>query len=129
MMKRYLTIVFCVAALSLVGCSGGTNILNVQSSFNTHSSNANLDTVTRTIITACAVKSWQPTLDAPGKVIATRRSTGVVAKVEITYTTNSFNIQYLDSDNMGYDGKHISSLYGEWVDALRAEIKSRLSAL
>lgn len=129
MFKRIFITLSCVVVLALTGCSGGTNILNVQSRFTVHSGNANLENVTRTIITSCAVKGWKPTLNSPGDIIATRRSSGHVAKVEITYTTESFNIQYLDSDNMNYDGKHISSVYSQWVGELRSEIKSRLSDL
>lgn len=129
MFKRFFTTFVCAAALTLAGCGGGTNILNVQSRYTVHSGNVNLDNVTRTIITACATKGWKPSIAGPGDIIATRHSSGHVAKVEIVYTNESFNIQYLDSDNMGYDGKHISSIYSQWVEELQSEIKFRLSEL
>ena len=129
MFKRFITTLFCTAVFTLAGCGGGTNILNIQSPITIHSGNNSLDTVTRTIITASAFKSWRPEVAGPGHIVATRRQSGHVAKVNITFSSDSFNISYLDSDNMGYDGKNISPVYGQWVKELRDEIKRRLSAL
>ncbi|MBI1423019.1 MAG: hypothetical protein GC149_06090 [Gammaproteobacteria bacterium] len=118
----------CAFALFAGGCGGG-NMLDVQSPFSTASQNATLDSVTRTIITASAFKGWKPAIAGAGHIIATRRHSGRMAKVDITFDTASFNITYLDSDNMQYDGKSISSVYHQWVDGLRDEIKTRLSQL
>lgn len=124
------TSLFCVFILMASGCGGGgSGILNVQSSYSTQSNQASLENVKRTIITASAVKGWKPTLGKNGHILATRRRAGHVAKVDISYTSDSFNIKYLDSDNMGYDGESISSVYSHWVKDLRNEIKRRLSRL
>lgn len=127
--RFFLIMFFCVSVVSISACGGGTNILNVQSTFTTATTNAPLESVTRTIITASAVKGWKPEVAGPGHIIATRRRSGHVAKVDITYTSDSFNINYLDSDNLEYDGKTISSVYSQWVNELRDEIKRRLSEL
>lgn len=130
MFNRFLsTSCFCVFVLIAGGCGGGNNILNVQTPYSVHSGNAALENVTRTIITASAVKGWKPELAGEGHIVATRRRAGHVAKVDITYTSESFSIKYLDSDNMEYNGKTISPVYGQWVNELRDEIKRRLSEL
>lgn len=130
MLNRSLaTSLFSMFVLFAVGCGGGTTILNLQSSYSTGSSNVSLARVQRTIITASAVKGWRPELGDPGHIIATRRRAGHVAKVDITYTDSSFNIRYVDSDNMEYTGNGISSVYANWVKDLRNEIKRRLSRL
>ncbi|MEJ2452466.1 MAG: hypothetical protein P8047_17725, partial [Gammaproteobacteria bacterium] len=95
----------------------------------TSSDNATLDRVSRQIITASAVKGWKPEYLGAGHISAVRRRAGHVAKVDIFYTTDSFQIKYKDSDNMDYDGTSISSVYGTWVEELRDEIKRRLSEL
>jgi len=121
------TLIFCV--LVVAGCGGGAGILDVKSSFSPSNDNATLDQVSRKIITASAVKGWKPEYLAAGHISAVRRRSGHVAKVDIFYTTSSFQIKYNDSDNMGYSGTSISSIYGEWVGELREEIKRRLSEL
>lgn len=129
MSSRTLSVlVCCVFVVALSACGGGS-ILNDQSSFSTASQNATLDQVKRTIITASAIKGWRPKLGSPGHILAYRRSSGKTAKVDISYTTSSFNIKYVDSDNMGYTGSSISSTYTDWVDELSDEIKERLSRL
>lgn len=123
------TLMFCAFTLFISGCGGGGGVLNVNSPYTTSSSNASLDNVTRTIITASAVKGWKPEIGGAGHIIATRHRSGRLAKVDITYTSESFNIKYLDSDNMKYDGHSISPVYEQWVNELRDEIKRRLSRL
>jgi hypothetical protein len=103
--------------------------LNVKSSFSTSGNNATLDQVSRKIITASAVKGWKPEYLGAGHITAVRRRSGYVAKVDIFYTTNSFEIKYKDSDNMDYNGSSIASAYDDWVKELRDEIKRRLSEL
>jgi len=130
MPKRFLSVIFCCAfVLTISGCGGQINILDVQSPYSTASSNASLEQVKRTIITASAFKGWQPALGNPGHILASRRHAGRDAKVDITYTESSFNIKYVDSDNMDYNGRTISPVYAEWVEDLRDEIKRRLSQL
>ena len=129
MVKHGITVsLLCAFVLFAGGCGGGS-ILDARSPFSTASQHATLDSVGRTIITASAFKGWKPTVAGEGHIIATRRHAGRMAKVDITYDTASFEIAYLDSDNMQYDGKSISSTYNQWVDDLREEIKTRLSQL
>jgi hypothetical protein len=124
------TAFFCLFTLIASGCGGGNaNILDLHSPINVRSGNATLENVARTIITASAIKGWQPEVAGEGHIIATRHHTGHVAKVNITYTSESFNITYLDSDNLEYNGKTISPVYHQWVKELRDEIKRRLSKL
>jgi hypothetical protein len=129
MLNRFSATLFFVVILALTGCGGGTNILNDQSQYTVRSGNVTLDRVTRAIITASATKGWKPSVAGPGHIVAARRNSGYSAKVDIIYTTSSFTIQYLSSDNMDYDGKHISPVYNQWIGDLRSEIKFRLSEL
>jgi hypothetical protein len=116
---QFLRIALCCLFVISVSSCGGGGILNDQSSFSTASQNASLEQVKRTIITASATKGWHPSLGNPGHILASRRHAGRVAKIDITYTTTSFNIKYVDSDNMQYTGSSISSVYTQWVDELR----------
>lgn len=130
MHKRFAPLLLSVvAALFISACSGGMNIMDLQTPYTTASSDATLKSVGRTIITASAYQGWDVDVQGPGQIIATRHHAGRIAKVKITYTNDSFNIRYLDSDNLGYDGNSISSTYDEWVEDLRDEIQRRLSEL
>jgi len=124
-----LLLLFSAFALFVSGCGGGAGVMDVKSSFSTSSDKATLDQVGRKIITASAVKGWKPRLASAGHIIASRRRSGYVAKIDIFYTSDRFEIKYKDSDNMGYDGHSISSVYGDWVSDLSDEIKRRLSEL
>lgn len=130
MQKRFIPMLMSlVAALLISACSTGMNTMDLQTPFSTSTSNATLSSVGRTIITASAFKGWNVRSQSPGQIIASRHHAGHVAKVKITYTTDSFTISYLDSDNFGYHDGSISSLYDDWVEELRDEIKNRLSEL
>lgn len=128
MHKRFILVFLSmVIAITISSCS--SNIMDVNTHFSTASSGASLHRIGRTIITASAFKGWQPRVAGPGRIIASRHHAGRVAKVTISYTTDSFKITYLDSDNLGYNGNSISSTYADWVEELRNEIKRRLSEL
>ena len=128
MHTRLITLLIVATALSLSGCASDSNMMNVQTMY-TASGKASPESVTQAILNACGANGWKPSIAGPGRIIAFRHSGGHAAKVDISYTSESFTIQYLDSDNMGYDGKHISDLYNQWVDELRSAIKSRLMQL
>jgi len=129
MLKQLISATLIIYAFIVAGCGGGAGILDVKSSFSPANDNATLEQVSRKIITASAVKGWKPEYLAAGHISAVRRRSGHVAKVDIFYTTSSFQIKYKDSDNMDYSGTSISSTYGDWVEELRDEIKRRLSEL
>lgn len=120
---------FLTIAVTLLVTSCGGGSVNSSTQFSTASSHATLEQVGRTIITASAYQGWQPKIAGPGRIIATRHHAGRMAKISISYTTDSFTIDYLDSDNMGYTGNSVSSTYSDWIDDLRSEIKRRLSNL
>ncbi|MEJ2362097.1 MAG: hypothetical protein P8Z75_11835 [Gammaproteobacteria bacterium] len=127
--KRVKALFLTIVVAVLVSSCGGGSGLDTSTQFTTASSNATLENVGRTIATASAYQGWQPRIAGPGRIVATRHHAGHIAKISISYTTNSFTIQHLNSDNMGYTGSSISSVYEDWIDDLRSEIKRRLSAL
>jgi hypothetical protein len=130
MLNKIIPILFLSASVfTMASCGGGGSALNMQSEIRVPANKANSATISRTIITACAVQGWKPQVSGANQIDATRRKSGHVAKIRIHYTSESFNIKYVDSDNMNYTGNSISSLYSEWVEDLSNEIKRRLSAL
>lgn len=129
MRKIFIPILLSVVAAFFISACSSTNYMDLQTPFNAASSNATLKSVGRTIITASAFQGWNVDVEGPGQIIATRHHAGRIAKVKITYTTNSFNIRYLDSDNMGYDGNSISRTYDEWVQDLQFAIQDRLEGI
>jgi len=52
-----------------------------------------------------------------------------MAKVAITYNTNSYKIDYVDSENMKYNGTSIHKKYNSWVHNLENEIDKNLNKI
>ncbi len=68
---------------------------------------------------------------APGHILGVLHLRSHVAKVDITFDTKTFNIQYKDSVNLDYkteDGANtIHSNYNGWIHRLVAAIMSQTS--
>ena len=52
-----------------------------------------------------------------------------MAKVDITYTTESYSVVYKDSHELLYDGKEIHRNYNNWVLQLSDRIRLQLAQL
>ena len=119
---RILTIV--VFALSMVGC---LQTVPLQQTQTTSIHARSLSVVKDAIIQAGQDRAW----------IMMPRSSGVIdgkllvrdheVQVRITYSTSSYEINYVDSRNMkAADGK-IHRKYGQWVRNLDIDIQRRLA--
>lgn len=88
-----------------------------------------LDDVATTITRAGASLGWVVTHEAPGHSVATLHLRSHMARVDITYTLDSYNIQYRDSTNLDYDGTNIHRNYNSWIQNLDNAIQVQLSTL
>jgi NDP-sugar pyrophosphorylase family protein len=116
-------------AFVFAGCGSGDPVVNYENSpIVANSSIKNMKDVKRAIILSGARIGWQMQDVKPGLINATMFSRGHMAKVEITYTTSSYNIKYKDSSNMKYDGQNIHGTYNKWVERLHRNIRAALSS-
>lgn len=87
--------------------------------------------VEQAILTAAGINQWNVDKREPGLVIATLnvRNKHIIS-VKIPYTTESYSLQYLSSDNMKYEVKEgvpsIHPFYNRWVKNLRDSIDREL---
>ena len=111
------------------GC-GAENVRNVSNApVQTSSKSISLDKVTKAIQSAGSTLGWSVRLVKPGHIDATIHLRKHMAKVAIKYSTKSYSITYVDSENLNYDGTVIHKNYNGWIINLDSGIKQRLSVL
>lgn len=90
-------------------------------------------TVERAIMEAMNKAGWAPSREAPGVLLGTLHLRAHTAVVRIEYTSDSYRITHVRSDNLNYarrrDGSEIiHPNYNAWVQNLVKEISARLLA-
>lgn len=90
----------------------------------------NEDKVARAIITACARLGWVCSITAPGKITGRLNLRSHQADVRIPYSTETFSILYVASENLRYDAEEntIHRNYNSWVLNLQRQINAELAA-
>ena len=80
------------------------------------------------IIAATKERGWQTRIVAPGHIEATIYVRAHMAKVTITYAGESYEINYLDSNNLKYNPAKgtIHSNYNKWIRNLDSSIYKKL---
>ena len=80
------------------------------------------------IIEATSARSWSPVLEAPGVITATINVRGRhFAKIEIPFSSSSYSLLYVSSDNLDYNAKRqtIHRNYNNWVLKLSGTINKQ----
>lgn len=76
-------------------------------------------------------RGWIVTRQDPGYVEATLHLRTHMAKIGISYDTQSVRIRYLDSTNLDYevkkDGPHIHGNYLKWINNVVSDISVQLN--
>jgi len=88
-----------------------------------------LKDVERAIRAAALDEHWMVTKIEDGHLQAELTIRSHFAKVDITYTTESYSIVYKDSLKLLYDGKEIHRNYNNWVQHLSDRIRLQLAQL
>jgi len=129
--KKYSPLILLATIIIFIGCGSSTNpVLNYQNSpVKTHSGIKNMTDIRRAIIVAGTSTGWKMEEVQQGMISATQFKGGHMAKVDITYTSQTFNINYKDSSNLQYNGTNISETYNKWVKILYKHIAKNLSKL
>jgi len=128
--KKYALIAFCASIFAFVGCGSNDPIVNYNNSpVVAKSGNKNQKDVKRAIILAGTRVGWQIQDVKPGLITATRFSSGFMAKVDITYTSDTYSINYKDSSNFKYNGQTIHPTYNKWVEDLHKSIRTNIAKM
>ncbi|WP_394173835.1 putative periplasmic lipoprotein [Thalassotalea litorea] len=126
MKKLYLII---LVTLTLAGCAKTQPVYNVSE----HAVPANVESskVQDSIIDALKYKRWTIEEKKPGEVVANIYVRSHQARIRITYDTQNYNIEYVDSSNLKYSEQKntIHRNYNKWIQLLEQEIDTRLNNL
>lgn len=119
------------AAFVFAGCGKTSPIVSVEGApVVTYSNKATIKKVEKAIISAGISLGWQMNPSKPGHIVGTLLVRQHMAKIDITYDTNSYNIRYKDSGpTMLYDGANIHRQYNKWVLNLDKRIRTSLSQI
>lgn len=128
--KNLASLILLASIFLFVGCASNNQVLNYNNAqVKSRSATIGIKDMRRAIILAGTNTGWQMQEVKQGLVNATKFNTGHMAKVEITYNTKNFSINYVDSSNLQYDGTKIHKTYNEWVKSLYRNIKNNVSKL
>jgi len=129
-LKKLALIALCTSMFAFMGCGSGDPIVNFNNSpVVAKSGNKNIKDIERAIMLAGARSGWQMNPVKPGLITATRFSQGHMAKVDISYTTQSYSVTYKDSSNLKYNGQTIDEKYNQWVTRLHKYIRANIAQM
>jgi hypothetical protein len=118
-------------AILLIACSP-IPVQNIDNApINVSSSNYDLNDVTKAIQRAGTGLGWQMKEETPGHIVGTLFLRSHMAKVDITYTLDEYDINYRDSTNLKYDAgaNTIHKNYNGWIQNLTNAINAQLVSI
>ncbi|OSN07268.1 hypothetical protein [Lonsdalea iberica] len=126
-MKKFRILAACLVCLfTLVGCSSrSAYIMNVNQSITAQYS---IEQVKTAIIQAGQQREWVMTPVSPGVINGHINQRGHVADIRINYSTSSYSINYVNSQNLRAANGKIHRNYNRWINNLDREIQLCLSA-
>jgi len=129
--RSLLVTLIAASALFLFGCGNTAPVLNFENTpvVTISGKQAKLDEVKKAILLAGTAKGWQMQPVANGHIVGTLFLSGLMAKVDIKYTAETYSVTYKDSSNMRYDGENIHKRYNHWIRLLNDQIRMQLSRL
>ena len=126
MMKKISGSALLITAVLLTGCASRTApIDNINQSLSQQYSDSQMKSA---IIEAGISRQWVMTPAGPGVINGRLAQRGHAAEIRVTYTPQSYNIQYVGSQNLLASGGQIHRNYNRWVHNLDQDIQLRLAA-
>jgi hypothetical protein len=121
--KIVLAALLAATAPAFVSCAGAP-VMNItdESLMLDEGATPSLSEVTDAIRRAGHELGWAMQLESEGKMIGVLHVRTHMAKVEILFDTRSFSINYVDSQNLRYNGSTIHRNYNSWVANLSRKI-------
>ncbi len=123
---KYSLLALCL--LITVGCSVNIKpVLNIDNGV--IPTGLKITDIENAIIMAGAPRGWVITKSSPGQLIGELNVRKHMAKVQINYTSTSYKISYLDSQNLNHSNAQIHKSYNRWVSTLKSDIYLELTRL
>ncbi len=84
------------------------------------------------ILGALANRGWTSAVEEPGRIRGAYEAKGRQATIRVSYTRNSYELEYVDSRNLNHSTKargdeQIDARYNAWIKGLRADIDTLLA--
>ena len=110
--------------LSISACNTLQPIFNIEDHQITSENGKSLavNDINKSIMRAGVRLGWRMKDIGNNKILGTLNLRDHTAKIEITYSITSYNIKYIDSSNLNYDGSNIHRNYNNWVHNLKRNI-------
>ncbi|ACV27496.1 hypothetical protein [Kangiella koreensis] len=86
-------------------------------------SDLTLEQVEKVIVGAAIKRGWKPRIVSPGLVEARLDLRQHTAIINIAFTSSSYSINYVDSQNLHYDDGKIHRNYNNWITNLSRDIQ------
>lgn len=117
------------AAITLAGCTAAPVKNVTNASFAAPAGQLTMEEVQDAIIRAGSSLGWRMKPVAPGHIVGVLHIRTHVAKVDIRYNTQTYDILYKDSKNLEYTGKKIHRNYNSWVQNLSDAIYNQIAMM
>ena len=123
------TSAIALTLIVLTGCRSA-HIQNIQNAPVTPTvAEVTMEQVKDVMIRAGSELGWRMRPIEPGHMEATLRIRAHMAKVDINYDTDSYDITYKDSNNLNQKGNEIHSNYNGWIRNLDNAIQKQIAML
>jgi len=125
MMNKKAVLALLVTAALMSGCAPRTApIQNVSQTVGQNYSDSQMQ---RAIVEAGAANHWVISPAGPGVMKGQLAERGHTADIRITYTANSYRIDYVSSTNLKAGSGQIHRNYNRWIQNLNQGIQTRLA--
>lgn len=125
MMNKKIGFALLVSAVLLTGCAPRTApIENVSQTVGQSYSD---DQMKQAIVQSGAANHWVMTPAGPGVMNGHLAERGHTADIRVNYTANSYQIQYVSSQNLKAGSGQIHRNYNRWIQNLSQGIQTRLA--
>lgn len=125
MMNKKAALALIVTAALMTGCAPRTApIQNVSQTVGQSYTDSQMQ---RAIVEAGAANHWVVSPAGPGVMNGQLSERGHTADIRITYTANSYRIDYVSSTNLKAGSGQIHRNYNRWIQNLNQGIQTRLA--
>ncbi len=114
-----------VALVLLCGCRSAP-IYNAKDVSISPRMSASEEEIAEAIWSAGRRLGWQTEIVSDGNIKAVRHIRDHSATVSIRYSRTSFDIYYVNSENLDYDGQSIHENYNIWISRLAKKIQNEI---
>jgi hypothetical protein len=124
-MHRTAKVFVAVCLLFVAACASKPPVMNIDNV--AIATPHTLEQVRQAIVAGGVSKGWLMQETKPGVVHGTLKAHSHQAEVDVTYTAQTYSIDYVSSVNLDYKNGTIHRNYNKWVSNLNEAIRAQLN--